>query len=94
MDEATSALDATTENEITTLLASLHGQRTIVTIAHRLSTIRRCDTIFILDEGRILDQGSFEELAARSPILREMLVHSSVSDVPLSESLPRPAAVG
>lgn len=79
LDEATSALDASTESEITSLLRSLHGQRTFVLIAHRLSTVRDCDRIFILEDGRINSTGTFAALSSQNALFREMLEHSKVS---------------
>ena len=61
-DEATSSLDTETELLIQQSINSLKGERTIVIIAHRLSTVRNCDYIYVLKEGRIVDEGSFDEL--------------------------------
>jgi len=64
-DESTSALDVHTE---TKLFADLHAylaSRTVITIAHRLSTIERAEYIYVLEEGRLADQGTPEELMAR-----------------------------
>jgi ABC-type multidrug transport system fused ATPase/permease subunit len=65
LDEATAAVDVETEAQIQTAINSLAGSRTIVVIAHRLSTVKRADTILVLDEGRIVEQGRHEELASR-----------------------------
>ncbi|MFD1770464.1 peptidase domain-containing ABC transporter [Sphingobacterium suaedae] len=63
-DEATSALDATTEKAITdNLNGFLHG-RTAVIVAHRLSTVRNADKIIVLDSGRVVEEGSHEQLVA------------------------------
>jgi subfamily B ATP-binding cassette protein MsbA len=61
-DEATSSLDTESEQLIQQSINSLKGERTIVIIAHRLSTVRKCDYIYVLKEGRIVDEGSFDEL--------------------------------
>jgi len=61
-DEATSALDTESEQLIQQSINSLKGERTIVIIAHRLSTVRNCDYIYVLKEGRIVGEGSFDEL--------------------------------
>jgi len=61
-DEATSALDTESEQLIQQSINSLKGERTIVIIAHRLSTVRKCDYIYVLKEGRIVDEGNFDEL--------------------------------
>jgi ATP-binding cassette subfamily B protein/subfamily B ATP-binding cassette protein MsbA len=65
LDEPTSALDATTEALVMQGLERLMAGRTTFVIAHRLSTVRRADVILVLDEGRIVEQGSFTELVAR-----------------------------
>lgn len=62
LDEATSALDTESERYIQKSIDSLKGSMTVVIIAHRLSTIKNCDTIYVLDKGRILETGSFDEL--------------------------------
>jgi len=61
-DEATSALDNETEAEITRAIEGLSREKTIVLIAHRFSTIEHCDTIFMLEHGRVLASGSYQEL--------------------------------
>jgi len=61
-DEATAALDTESEHLIQQSISFLKGERTVVIIAHRLSTIRNCDYIYVLKEGRIVDEGSFDEL--------------------------------
>jgi len=63
LDEATSALDSISELAIRRSMERLQGTVTMVLIAHRLSTIRHADTIFLLDEGRLVGSGSFDELA-------------------------------
>jgi ABC-type multidrug transport system fused ATPase/permease subunit len=61
-DEATSALDSQTESDIMTNLKSLTSGKTTLLIAHRLSTISDCDQIFVLNEGKLAEQGSHDEL--------------------------------
>lgn len=61
-DEATSSLDVEKESEITKMLTSLKGERTIITIAHRLTTLKECDKLIYLKDGSVVDIGSFEEL--------------------------------
>lgn len=66
LDEATSALDSATEAAVLASLDELRGQgRTIIIIAHRLSTIERCEQVYILEEGRLIHSGSFDELQGR-----------------------------
>ena len=66
LDEATSALDNETERRITDTIHALHGQVTLIVIAHRLSTVRDADTVVLLNQGRVADQGTFEELKGRN----------------------------
>ena len=65
LDEPTSALDAATEARVIQGLETLMTGRTTFVIAHRLSTVRRADTILVLKDGRIAEQGPFAELVAR-----------------------------
>jgi len=62
LDEATSSLDDETEQEIVSEIQRLKGQITMIVIAHRLSTVQHCDRIYKLNEGRIVDQGTFDSV--------------------------------
>lgn len=64
-DEATSALDTETETLVQETLDKLARNRTTIIIAHRLSTIRNVDCIFVLDQGRLIESGTHEELLSR-----------------------------
>ena len=68
MDEATSALDSVTEAKIQSALDALAVGRTTLIIAHRLSTIRNAERIFVVDDGKIVEQGTHEELMRRNGI--------------------------
>ena len=61
-DEATSALDAETENRVSESILKLTGECTVIFIAHRLSVVRSADMIYYIDKGKIVNQGTFEEL--------------------------------
>ena len=65
LDEATSSVDIGTERRIEVALRKLLAGRTAFIIAHRLSTIREADLIVVLEHGRIVEQGSHDELLAR-----------------------------
>ena len=68
LDEATSALDAESENHIRMSIDGLKGRMTILVIAHRLSTVRQADRILVLDEGRLVDSGTHDQLIDSSPL--------------------------
>jgi ATP-binding cassette subfamily B protein len=65
LDEATSALDAATEAKVQAALDEVMKNRTTFVIAHRLSTVRKASRIFVLDEGHIVEAGTFDELVSR-----------------------------
>jgi ATP-binding cassette, subfamily B, multidrug efflux pump len=65
LDEATSALDSEVEAAIQSSLGTLMAGKTVIAIAHRLSTIARMDRLIVLERGRIVEQGSHEELLQR-----------------------------
>jgi ABC-type multidrug transport system fused ATPase/permease subunit len=71
-DEATSALDNATEQSVMTSIEGLNRDLTILIIAHRLTTVQRCDTIVELEHGRVVAQGTYEQLLDRSPSFRRM----------------------
>jgi ABC-type multidrug transport system fused ATPase/permease subunit len=72
LDDATSSVDARTEAEIRRGLGEALSGRTTFIVAHRLSTISLADEIVVLDEGRIVDHGTHEELLDRCPLYREI----------------------
>jgi ABC-type multidrug transport system fused ATPase/permease subunit len=71
MDEATSALDAATEERI--MHAISERGITCIVIAHRLSTIRDCDQILVLDQGRVCERGTHDQLMAMGGKYRELV---------------------
>ncbi|WNF35281.1 ABC transporter ATP-binding protein [Bacillaceae bacterium IKA-2] len=83
LDEATSALDTENESKIQEALERIKGTMTIIVIAHRLSTIRNADQVIVLDQGEIIQQGGFTQLAKEkrsmfSQLLRKQMevIHS------------------
>lgn len=81
MDEATSALDNITERVVMEAVQNIRADKTIILIAHRLTTVKTCDTIFLMDRGRLLAQGSYEELLAGNDAFRRMVAGGG-EDVP------------
>ena len=72
MDEATSALDNLTEKAVMDAVHNLGHAKTIVLIAHRLSTVQACDIIFMMEHGRVVAQGRYDELIAQNQTFRAM----------------------
>ena len=75
-DEATSSLDGITEKMIMESIINLTGQKTIVLIAHRLKTVQKCDQIFFIDEGKVIDQGTYERLIKTNERFKHMAAHA------------------
>jgi ATP-binding cassette subfamily B multidrug efflux pump len=64
LDEPTSALDSHTEKAVMDTIFTLKGDKTVIIVAHRLSTIQRCDRIVVLEQGRVVESGSHNQLLA------------------------------
>jgi ATP-binding cassette subfamily B protein len=73
LDDATSAVDATKEHEIRAALAEVMHGRTTLVIAHRPATIALADRVAVVDEGRVVEEGTHADLLARSPRYRALL---------------------
>ncbi len=73
MDEATSALDAESEAEIAKALDQIRGKVTVVLIAHRLNTVQHADAVYLVNEGKLTDQGTFPELVKRNPAIGRLV---------------------
>jgi len=85
-DEATSSLDNLTEEEFSRAIDQLRGRKTIIVIAHRLSTVQKCDRLFFLAEGSLVDSGSFDDLARRNAEFRRIARLDSTAQ-PLAAAL-------
>jgi ABC-type multidrug transport system fused ATPase/permease subunit len=73
LDEATSALDSITEQELIDSIKGINNEITIIMIAHRLSTIRHCENIFLLENGEVKENGSYEQLEESSSLFASMI---------------------
>jgi len=77
LDEATSALDSEVESAIQQSLTQLMIGKTVIAIAHRLSTIAAMDRLIVLDQGRIVEQGSHQQLIAKGGIYAQLWAHQT-----------------
>jgi len=80
LDEATSALDSVSEKAIQKALDEVMKGRTTIVIAHRLSTIIHADQVIVIDQGRIVDRGTHEELIESSALYQELYQTWASSD--------------
>jgi ABC-type multidrug transport system fused ATPase/permease subunit len=79
LDEATSDLDTASEQHIQSSIDALQGEVTVVIIAHRLSTVKNADRVYVLDQGRVIESGSYHELRSReNGQFREMVEMQSL----------------
>jgi len=79
LDEATSAIDTETEREIQNAISKIIGHRTLIVIAHRLSTIKKADLIIAMQEGKIAEYGSHEELITQGGIYAALCQQQSLN---------------
>jgi ATP-binding cassette, subfamily B, bacterial PglK len=86
LDEATSALDNVTEEAVFQAIKNVMGKKTVIMIAHRISTVRECDTIFVLDKGRVVSQGGYRELLGSSPQFQALARQGARETTPVAES--------
>ncbi|CAN7418110.1 ABC transporter ATP-binding protein/permease [Bosea sp. LjRoot90] len=91
LDEATSALDSEVEAEIQAQLSTLMEGKTVIAIAHRLSTIAALDRLIVLDNGRIVDMGSHDELVRRGGLYARLWARQSGGFLALADGDRMPA---
>lgn len=72
-DEATSALDNTTENDVMSAIETISASSTVILIAHRLTSVKNCDRIVVMDNGKICNVGTWNELAAQDEIFQNLV---------------------
>lgn len=80
LDEATSALDAETEAGIAETIEELRGETTWIVIAHRLSTIQHADVVFVLEDGKVVAEGSFSEVRKAAPRIERYIQLMKIRD--------------
>jgi subfamily B ATP-binding cassette protein MsbA len=78
LDEATAALDAQSEAEVQKAIDHLAEHRTVICVAHRLSTLRSMDRILVLSQGRVIEQGTFDQLLAQRGVFTAMAARQSI----------------
>ena len=68
LDEATSSLDTETEHGVMQVVQALQGDKTVIIVAHRLSTVEYCDRLYRIEDSRLTEQGTFDEVVKRDAL--------------------------
>jgi ABC-type multidrug transport system fused ATPase/permease subunit len=76
-DEATSALDPISGKKVQKAIESLHGQRTVITVAHRLSTVANADHIYVIDKGRLVEEGIHQNLRSMNGLYSQLCANQN-----------------
>ena len=79
LDEATSSLDSEAEKKVQTAIEKVMKNRTSIIIAHRLSTIKNCDKIIIIDKGKIVGEGSHNELIKKNNMYKKLIEMQNIN---------------
>ncbi len=88
LDDSLSAVDARTESTIIDNLRSLHGRKTVLVVSHRISPLKGADRIYVLDEGKIAEQGSHSELVAAGGLYERLVRYQQ-----MEKSIAQPGVV-
>jgi ABC-type multidrug transport system fused ATPase/permease subunit len=80
LDEATSSIDSRTEKLVQEGMDAIMKGRTVFVIAHRLSTIKNADVIMVIDEGRIIERGSHDELMAKKGKYYQLYTGNAIAE--------------
>jgi ABC-type multidrug transport system fused ATPase/permease subunit len=91
LDEATSALDNQSEAIVQKAMDALMRERTVIVIAHRLSTVQNADHIFVIDDGRIVEQGQHDELLARDQVYASLYHTQFKADTRIQSAVLMPS---
>ena len=76
-DEATSSLDGITEKNIMKSIYDLGKERTIIIVAHRISTVKKCDLVYYLDKGNVIEKGTYNELVNKNNLFKQLAESSN-----------------
>ena len=87
LDEATSSLDSSSESLVQEALNRLMENRTTLVIAHRLSTVKDADRIYVLDNGRIVQEGRHDDLFVKEGLYRELALHQFTESHSVKEEM-------